>query len=423
MQIIPGSRIDISAFIRKNDHIVWGQATGEPLTLTEALAAQRDRVAPISAFLGSSFSSTFGPDHSDHIRFSSFGAVGTARLLSKCGVLSIIPCHVSQVAQYIRSGTIACDVAFVQVSPPDSNGRHSFGVVNDYIKAAVERARVVVAEINDRVPYTYSDTYLAGDEIDYAVMSSRPIVEVPPAQIGAIEEAIGLHCAEFIEDGSVLQIGIGAIPDAVLRTISDRRNLGIHSGSIGDGLIDLIRRGVVTNASKPIDPGVSITGALIGTHRLYDFAHRNNAISMRPTHYTHDGGILAQIPKLVTINSAIEVDLTGQVNAEKAVSEYIGATGGQGDFQRAGHRSIGGHAIVALPATAKGNLSRIVTKLSGPVTISRNDSDIVVTEFGSAQLKGQPLKERVKRMIAISHPDFRDHLETAALTLFHRGFD
>jgi acyl-CoA hydrolase len=345
------------------------------------------------------------------------------RLLSRGGVLSIIPCHVSQVAQYIRNGTIACDVAFVQVSPADSNGRHSFGVVNDYIRAAVDKACVVVAEINDRVPYTYSDACLAEDEIDYAVMSSRPVVEVQPVQIGPTEDAIGRHCAQFIEDGSVLQIGVGAIPDAVLRSILDRRDLGIHSGSIGDGLVDLMTRGVITNASKPIDPGVSVTGALIGTHRLYDFANRNSAISMRPTHYTHDSAVLARLPKLVTINSAVEVDLTGQVNAEKAGPAYIGATGGQGDFQRAGHRSDGGHAIVALPATAKGNVSRIVTKLSGPVTIARNDADVVVTEFGSAQLKGQPLKERVKRMIAISHPNVRDQLESAALALLDRGFD
>jgi acyl-CoA hydrolase len=415
--------LDITAFVRPGDSIVWGQAAGEPLTLTEAVAAQRADVAPVSVFLGACFSSTFGPEHSDHIRFTGFGAVGTGRRLTKGGVLSIIPCHVSQVAHYISAGSIGCDVAFVQLSPARPGGQHSFGVINDYVRTAVTKARVVVAEINDRVPYTHGDAGLTADEIDFAILTSRPVLEVPSAPIGAIEVAIARHAGRFIDDGSVLQIGVGAIPDAILGSISDRRDLGIHSGSIGDGLVDLIETGVVNNARKPIDPGMTITGALIGTRRLYDFAHDNPSIAMRATSYTHEASILGQLHNLVTVNSAVEVDLTGQVNAEKAGEDYIGATGGQADFQRAGHRSTSGHAIVALPATAKGKVSRIVSKLSGPVTVGRNDADIVVTEFGSAELKGQTLAVRARRMIAIAHPEFREGLEREARAIGKRGFD
>jgi acyl-CoA hydrolase len=192
---------------------------------------------------------------------------------------------------------------------------------------------------------------------------------------------------------------------------------------IGDALVDLVEAGVVTNARKPFDAGVSVTTALIGTKRIYDFAHQNRAIAVRSSAYTHDAGVLSRLPKLVTINSAVEVDLTGQVNAEQSGAHYVGGTGGQVDFVRAGHRSPGGHSIIALPATAKGGkLSRITMNLSGPVTTARSDVDVIVTEFGAAELKGKTLAERARRLIAIAHPDFRDELERAARTIEQRGF-
>jgi acyl-CoA hydrolase len=192
---------------------------------------------------------------------------------------------------------------------------------------------------------------------------------------------------------------------------------------LGDSFVDLVEAGVITNALKPFDVGVSITTALIGTKRLYDFAHQNPQIGVRSSLYTHDAGVLSRLPNLVTINSAIEVDLTGQVNAEQSGSQYVGGTGGQTDFVRAGSRSPGGHAITALPATAKGGkASRITVNLSGPVTTARNDVDVIVTEFGAAELKGQTLAERTRRMVAIAHPDFREELDRAAHTIQKRGF-
>jgi len=192
---------------------------------------------------------------------------------------------------------------------------------------------------------------------------------------------------------------------------------------LGDGLVDLVEAGVVTNARKPIDTGVSVNGALIGTRRLYDFAHRNRAIRMCGAEYTHSAAVHAQIPQMITINSALEVDLTGQVNAEQSGAAYFGGTGGQVDYVRAGSRSPGGRSIIALPATAKGGtLSRIVSVLSGPVTTARSEVDVIVTEFGAAELRGQTLVERTRRLIAIAHPDFREDLDRAAFVLRQRGY-
>jgi len=199
--------------------------------------------------------------------------------------------------------------------------------------------------------------------------------------------------------------------------------LGVHSGMLGDGLVELVEAGVVTNARKEVDAGVSINGALIGTKRLYTFAHKNSAIRMCSTSYTHDAAVLSKLSRLVTINSALEVDLTGQVNAEQSGNAYMGGTGGQVDFVRAGSRSRGGHSIIALPATAKdGAVSRICVNLSGPVTTARTDVDVIVTEFGAAELKGQTLAERTRRLIAIAHPKFHDELDRAAHTIRERGF-
>lgn len=414
--------LDVREFLRHGDHIVIGQACGEPSTLIEALIAQGADIGGLKAFVATSFSGIFTPDTAKSFSLSSMGAIGALRSMTKAHSLDVIPCHVGQLGPMIEAGVLGCDVAFVQVSPADANGDHSFGLVSDYVQAAVARARVVVAEVNDQVPFTPGEL-LPASKIDYAVQVSRPPVQVSPGPIGETDEAIARHAAVYIEDGSVIQMGVGAVPDAILRLLFDRKDLGVHSGMLGDGLVDLVDAGAVTNARKRIDRGVSITGALIGTKRLYDFAHRNREIRMCTTAYTHDAGVLAQLENLVTINSAMEVDLTGQVNAEQSGSAYLGGTGGQVDFVRAGARSPGGHAIMALPATAKGGtISRITAGLSGPVTTARSDVDVIVTEFGAAELRGQTLVERSRRLIAIAHPDFREALDREAHTIRQRGF-
>jgi acetyl-CoA hydrolase len=272
------------------------------------------------------------------------------------------------------------------------------------------------------VPFTHGEM-LPASRIDVALHVSRPLVELKPATITETDQAIAKFAAAYIGDGTVLQTGVGATPDAILRLLGDRRDLGVHSGMLGDGLVDLVEAGVVNNARKAIDRGVCINGALMGTQRLYRWAHRNPQMRMCSTAYTHDAAVLAKLERLVTINSALEVDLSGQVNAEQSGAQYFGGTGGQVDFVRAGSRSPGGRSIIALPATAKGgSISKIVPALSGPVTTARSDVDVIVTEFGAAELKGQTLAERTRRLIAIAHPNFREELDRAAHPIRQRGF-
>jgi len=419
---VDAAELDLGKFIRKGDRIVIGQACGEPTTLIETLIKQGRDIGGLSAFVATSFSGIFTPETAESFALSSMGAIGALRSMTKAGKLGVIPCHVSQIGPMIEAGFIGCDVALVQVSPADENGNHSFGLISDYVKAAVATARVVIAEVNDQVPFTFGEL-LPAAKIDVVVHVSRPLVQVSAAKIGATDEAIARFAAKYFEDGSVIQTGVGAVPDAILRLLHDRKDLGVHSGMLGDGLVELVEAGVVTNARKEIDKGVSINGALIGTERLYKFAHKNSCIRMCSTSYTHDAAVLAQLSKLVTINSALEVDLTGQVNAEQSGSAYMGGTGGQVDFVRAGSRSRGGRSIIALPATAKdGAISRICINLSGPVTTARSDVDVIVTEFGAAELRGQSLAERTRRLIAIAHPSFHEELDRAAHLIRQRGF-
>ena len=414
--------LDIARFLKPGDRIVLGQACGEPSTLIAALIAQGHTIEGLSAFIATSFSGVFVPETAHSFALSSMGAIGALRSMTKANRLSVIPCHVSQVGPLIEAGIIACDVAMIQVSPADEDGNHSCGLISDYVRAAVRAARLVIAEVNSAVPFTFGETIHAS-EIDVAVTTDLAPVEVAAPKIAETDTAIARHCAEFIGDGSVIQTGVGAVPDAILRLLGDRKDLGVHSGMLGDGLVDLAEAGVLTNARKEIDAGVSINGALIGTRRLYDWAHRNPAMRMCATNYTHDAAVLARLSRLVTINSAIEVDLTGQVNAEASGSAYLGGTGGQVDFVRAGARSPGGHSIIALSATAKGGtLSKIVASLSGPVTTARTEVDVIVTEFGAAQLKGRSLAERAQAMVAIAHPDFREELDREAQVIAKRGF-
>lgn len=414
--------VHFADMLRAGDAIVFGQACGEPTSLVEALIEQGAGIRGLTAFIATSFSGLFTPESAESFALSSMGAIGTLRSMTKAGRLQIIPVHVSQVGPLITAGIIPCDVAMIQVSPADADGNHSCGLISDHVRAAVDKARVVIAEVNEAVPFTCGES-ISASAIDMAIPVNRPPVEVQPAAISAVDEAIAGHCAAYIGDGAVIQTGIGAVPDALLRLLKDRKDLGVHSGMIGDGLVDLVEAGVVTNARKEIDAGVSINGALIGTRRLYDWVHRNPAIRMCATSYTHDAAILGRLSRLVTINSALEVDLTGQVNAEQSGSAYLGGTGGQVDFVRAGARSPGGRSIIALSASAKGGtVSKIVSQLSGPVTTARSDVDIVVTEFGAAELKGQNLAERTRRLIAIAHPDFREMLERAAHMIQQQGF-
>ena len=421
VKIEPGS-FELAGLVKPGDAIVWGQACGEPTTLIEMLLAQRQALGGISAFVGSSFSGILQPEHTDCIKISSMGAIGALRSLAKAGVLGIIPCHVGQIGTYIAEKIMPCDIALIQVSPADAAGYHSYGLINDYTEAAVKAARIVIAEINHRVPRTPCDAMLHRSAISYFVETERAPVIVAGGRIATTDVAIANHAASFIGDGAILQFGIGAVPEAIARVLADRRNLGLHSGMVGDALIDLTESGALTNATKSEYRGISITGALIGSQRLYDFADANPAIKLCASSITHSEAILSALPNLISINSAIEVDLTGQVNAEAIGGNYMGGTGGQVDYVRGASRSPGGRSIIALPATTPNGGTRIVAALSGPITTSRSEIDIIVTEFGAAELKGQTLANRARRMIEIAHPDFREVLSREAHAHLQRGF-
>ena len=416
MREIDAEALDLSEFVRPGDMVMWGHGTSEPLTLTEALLAQRHSIGSFRAFVGVTYSQTLKPEQADAVTFLSYGALGSAQALHAKGALDVMPGHLSLLPDLIEQGRLSPDVVLMQLSSPDDRGLHSPGLSHDYLAVAARHARTVIAEVNAQIPWTHCDDAFAGLRIDAVVHSSRPPICVPDAQPSAIEQQIAARVVELIPDQAVLQTGIGALPSAILRSLTHHRDLGLHSGLAGDGVLDLIEAGAMTNAHKSIDPGISVCGLLAGTQRLYAHVHRNPAWRLRPLRYTHAADVLARIDGLHALNSALEVDLTGQVNAEVVGSRYVGAVGGQVDFVRGAQRSRGGRAITALPSTASGwRISRIVAQLpAGVVTTARSDADVFVTEWGVADLRGQTLKERARRMIAIAHPDHRESLAQAA---------
>ncbi|WP_040700051.1 acetyl-CoA hydrolase/transferase family protein [Nocardia vinacea] len=409
LRAVSAPDLDFRAVIRPGDFVVWGQSCAEPVTLTERLLEQRADLGGITCFIGIPAVETVKPEHADHIRFVSYCGTGSNRALAAAGALEVYPGHYSTLPEFVSRA----DVVLVQCAPPDVLGRYSLGLADDYLTAAIDSARIVVAEVNDQVPATPGARHLTDREINIAIRTSRPVAESPAVSPTPEMATIGAHIASIVPDGATLQFGIGSVPEAVLGALGAHNDLGIHSGILTDAAVELIDKGVVTNARKTTDRGISVAAVLIGTRRLFEHVHCNPTVSLRPITYTHDPERLAAQHRFIAINSAIEVDLTGQVNAEVAGGRYVGGVGGGGEFLRAAARSHGGMPIIALPATA-GTRSRIVDRLSGPVSIARSDAGIVVTEFGIADLRGVPLSERRERMLAIAHPDQRDDLRAAA---------
>jgi acyl-CoA hydrolase len=410
----PLAELDLAEYIRPGDGIVFGQGTGEPLSLTERLVEQRAAYSGAGVFFGTAFSDTFQPSHADHLRFRGLGGIGTLRKLAAAGALDPLPCHISSVEPLLRQRAIRSDVVMLLVSPANEHGEHSFGLVNDYLRTAMGQARVVIAEVSSQIPWTPCDNPLRPEEITVAVHTDRAPLELAPARFGDLERRVAAQLADVIPERATLQVGIGAIPEAIVAMLADRRDLGVHSGMIGDSVMQLMEAGAVSNAHKGIDAGVTITGVLFGTQRLYRFADRNPQLRLCPTSRTHAIASLAQLKRLVSINSALEVDLTGQVNAEAIGADHIGAVGGQVDFVRAACLSPDGVSIIALPSTGKGGVSKVVSRLSGPVTTARSDVDVIATEHGIARLRGLTLRQRVKAMVAIAAPEHRDALSRDA---------
>ncbi len=406
--------LDLAKLIRPGDGVLWGQGTAEPQTLVEAFLAQRAAYRGASVFLGINYSGAVRVEHADALRFTAYCGTLHNRKLIDAGAAEVLPVAYSRFGRLIRDARVRADVVLIQVSPPNAQGEHSLGMSAEYLIPALEQARVVIAEINDQVPWTHTERRLRAEDFALSIRSSRAPALAAVATAGELERRVGAHAAGFIPDGATLEFGIGALPDAILAALSDRRDLGVHSGSLGDGVVDLAQRGVITNARKPIDTGKTIGGVLLGTRKLFDFVDRNPAVELRSSDYTHGPQVLAQLPNFVAINSAVEVDLTGQVNGEVANSSYVGAVGGAPDFVRAANVSPGGVSLICLPSSVGTKASRIVARLSGPVSTPRSEAAVFVTEQGAADLRGLPLRARVARMLEIAHPDFREALEREA---------
>lgn len=405
--------IDFASLVKPGDRVLWGQASAEPLALTCKLLEQRHRIGHFSVFLGIPASDSVNVEQADCIDFSAYCGTGLNRKLVSEGILDVIPCHYSALPGMIAGGQLPVDVLLIQVSPPDENGNCSLSTAVDYLLPALQTARVVVAEINDQAPATCGGHNVHIDAIHFGVETSRPVLEMPSPPPGDLEVAIARQVTQLIDDGDTLQMGIGTLPEAIFSQLTEHRHLGIHSGTIGDKVAELMRSGVITNEKKSLDTGYTVATILMGTRNLYDFAHRNQQIQLQPSNYTHKHEVLIQQDRFTSINAALEVDLTGQINAEEVSGHYLGAVGGAVDFIRGANGARGGKAIVALPSMARGK-SRIVSKLTAAVSTPRSDAGILVTEFGHADLRGLGLSQRIERMIAIAHPDVRPALEREA---------
>ncbi len=360
------------------------------------------------------------PDLEGKLRVNTLFISANVRQAVNEGRADFTPIFLSEIPALFRSGQLPIDVALVHVSPPDEHGFCSFGIEVGITKPAAESAKVVIAEVNDRMPRSLGDSFIHVSKIDHFVPVSYNLPELPQGSPGEVQMRIAEHIADLIPDGATLQLGIGGIPDAVLLYLRDKKDLGIHTEMFSDGVVELVERGVITNERKTIHRGKIIVGFVLGSQRLYDFVDNNAMVEFHPTDYVNDPFVIAQNENMVAINSAIEVDLTGQVCADSIGHRFYSGVGGQVDFIRGAARSKGGKPIIALPSTAKGGtISRIVATLKpgAGVTTTRNDVHYVVTEYGVAYLHGKTIRQRVEALINIAHPDFREDLRKEARRL------
>ncbi len=401
--------------IESGDRVVIGHAVGEPSLLIESMVANKSQYENVEIVhmvpMGKGEYLQEGMEK--HFRHNALFAGVSTREAINLGRADYTPCFFSEVPRLFRDGTLPVDVALISLSTPDENGYCSLGTSVDYTKEAAKSAKLTIAQINEEMPRTMGDSKIHISEIDYIVEGNMPIPVLNPPKISEIERAIGEHCASLIEDGSTLQLGIGAIPDAVLLFLKDKKDLGIHSEMISDGVVELYEAGVITNKMKTLHPGKMVVTFLMGTKRLYDFVNNNPDIEMYPVDYVNDPCVVMKNYKMVSINSCIQVDLMGQVVSDSVGKKQFSGVGGQVDFVRGASMAKDGKSIIAMPSTAaKGTVSRIVSLIDegAAVTTSRNDVHYIVTEYGMANLKGKTLKDRGRALINIAHPNFREEL-------------
>jgi len=412
---------DAVKIVKSGNRVVFSHACGEPRLLPGALVGRAKQLKDVEIVhmvpMGEALYCR--PEYAKIFRHVALfsGAPTREAIWDNRG--DYIPYVFSEIP-FLFNSTLPVDVAMVSVSPPDNNGFCSLGVSVDYTKSAVESAKTVIAEVNKTMPRTHGDSFIHVSDIDYFVEVDAPIAELKSVELTEVEKNIGKHVAELIDDGCCLQLGIGGIPDAVLFYLTDFKDLGIHSEMISDGVKNLVEKGVITGRRKTLHKGKIIVNFLMGTRGFYNWADDNPNIEMRTVDYTNNPYIIAQNKKMIAINSALEVDLLGQVCADTLGAKQFSGVGGQLDFVRGARLSKGGKAIIALPSSAKG-ASRIVPtlKTGAAVTTSRNDVDFVVTDFGIASLKGKTVRERMRSLINIAAPEAREELTRKAFEIYH----
>lgn len=413
---------DAAKLVASGNRIAFSHACGEPRVLPGELMKRVDELKDVQIVhmvpMGEALYCK--PEYAGSFRHVALFTGGPTRNAIWDNLADYIPYVFSEIP-FLFETLLPLDVAMVTVSPPDHNGFCSLGVSVDYTKKAVETAKIVIAEVNRSMPRTHGDSFVHVSDIDYFIEVDLPIYELKSTELTNVEKNIGRHVAELIEDGCTLQLGIGGIPDAVLFYLTDFKDLGVHSEMISDGVKNLVEKGVITGRKKTIHKGKIVVNFLMGSREFYNWVDDNPIIEMRTVDYTNNPYIVAQNKKMIAINSALEVDLLGQICADTLGPKQFSGVGGQLDFVRGARMSKGGKAVIALPATAKGGVSRIVPVLKegAAVTTSRNDVDYVATDYGIAALKGKTVRERMKTLINIADPKSRDDLARKAYEIYH----
>ncbi|ROQ91073.1 GNAT family N-acetyltransferase [Desulfosoma caldarium] len=407
--------------VKRGQRIFIGSACGEPQHLVRALEENLPNLADMEILhiLSLGTHTFLEENYHGKCRLKSFFVAAASRKAVAEGRADYTPINLGDVPGLFRSGALPIDVALIQVSPPDEHGFCSLGISVDIVKAAAESAKTVIAQVNSHMPRTLGDSFIHVDEIDVLIPWDEPLLEMHPSPITPEASAIGVQAAKLIEDGSTIRVGVGSIPSAVLYALEDKKDLGVHTDMLTDAYLHLVEKGVITNAKKTLHPGKIVASFCIGTRALFNFVHNNPMVALHPAEYTNNYLVISQNDRMVSVNSALEIDLTGQVCSDSMGYRIYSGVGGSVDFLRGARNSRGGKTITVLTSLTQDGRSRIVPTLTpgGGVVITRGGVQFVVTEYGIAQLQGKSLRERALALIGIAHPDFREELTRHAYSI------
>lgn len=412
------------AHIKSNERVFIHGGCATPHLLVHALAARHTELQGVEiTHLHTEGDAPYArPEFANSFHVNAFFIGKNVRPFVNELNVQYIPMFLSEIPLFIRSGNFPIDTALVQVSPPDAHGYCSLGISVDIARAACDKAKRVIALVNPNMPRSLGDSQIHQSAIFAAVYTEAPITEIPTTPLSNTEIKIGQHIASLVEDGATLQMGIGGIPNAALQFLTNHKNLGIHTEMFSDGILPLVEKGIINGMAKRSHPGKIVSSFAMGTRKLYDFVHNNPMVAMLDVAYVNDTTVIRKNPKVTAINSAIEIDLTGQVCADSIGSEIFSGVGGQMDFIRGAALSEGGKPIIALPSTTSKGLSKLVPtlKVGAGVVTTRAHVHYVVTEYGSVDLYGKNIAQRAKSLIALAHPDHRNALEEKAYELYGR---